>query len=350
MEKKYQVFVSSTYTDLVHEREAVTKAILELGCIPSGMELFPAANDEQWELIKRVIDECDYYLVIVAGRYGSCAPNGIGYTEMEYRYALERKKPVIGFVHADPMSLAASRCERTAKGRAALEKFQKLVMSKIVKKWRTPDELGSHVKSSLIDSIKNHPAEGWIRASVSVVNGSPKARDFFSRDDYPSDLNVLLERSSTAVFWGAAFIRFVQHMRERIERRVIQGASIKFLMMEPDGAALGMLNLRGKPEDVSSRRTDLKRNIEILDAIARKTAVGKLEVRVLDYLAPYTLVAYDPQLPTGRLFVWLGSIGVPNSDRPMFSLTRSGDPDWFEFFLNQFELTWNLGQRARAFS
>lgn len=346
MEKKYQVFVSSTYADLIREREAVIKAILELGCIPSGMELFPASNDEQWALIKRVIDECDYYLVIVAGRYGSRAPDGLSYTEMEYRYALECMKPIIGFVHKDPSSLPLKMCEQSTKGQAALGNFQNLVLRKIVKKWSSPDELGSQVKTGLLEAIKNYPADGWIRASTSAANSSPRAQDFFARDDYPSDLNILLERSSTALFWGAAFIRFVQHMRERIERRVMEGASIRFLMMEPDGAALGMLNLRGNPDDTPNRRTDLKRNIEILENISRKKATGKLEVKVVDYLAPYTIVAYDSQLPTGRLFVWLGSIGVPNSERPMFSLSRSADPEYFNFFLNQFELTWNLEQRA----
>ena len=49
---KYQVFVSSTYTDLIEERQAVMHALLELNCIPAGVELFPAADDDQWSLIR----------------------------------------------------------------------------------------------------------------------------------------------------------------------------------------------------------------------------------------------------------------------------------------------------------
>ena len=97
MDKKHQVFVSSTYEDLQVERQEVMHVLLELDCIPSGMELFPAANDSQWELIKGVIDDCDYYVVIIAGRYGSTGPSGISYTEMEYRYAVEQGKPVVAF-------------------------------------------------------------------------------------------------------------------------------------------------------------------------------------------------------------------------------------------------------------
>ena len=53
--------------------------------MPSGMELFPAANEEQWNWIKKVIDASDYYIVILGGRYGSISENtGMSYTEMEY--------------------------------------------------------------------------------------------------------------------------------------------------------------------------------------------------------------------------------------------------------------------------
>ena len=101
MERRYQVFVSSTYEDLREERQSVIQVLLELDCIPAGMELFPAATEEQWEFIKGVIDECDYYIVIVGGRYGSTDKAGLSYTEKEYDYAVDRGKPVIGFYHAE---------------------------------------------------------------------------------------------------------------------------------------------------------------------------------------------------------------------------------------------------------
>ena len=56
MEKIFQVFVSSTFEDLQEERKEVMQALLELDCMPAGMELFPASNEDQWTLIKRVID------------------------------------------------------------------------------------------------------------------------------------------------------------------------------------------------------------------------------------------------------------------------------------------------------
>ena len=71
MSLKYQIFVSSTYEDLKDERNEVIKACLNMGHIPVGMEMFNAADEEQWAVITRTIDQCDYYVVIVAHRYGS---------------------------------------------------------------------------------------------------------------------------------------------------------------------------------------------------------------------------------------------------------------------------------------
>ena len=71
MMKKYQVFVSSTYEDLKAERQIVIEALLGKNCIPVGMEYFPAANDEQFTVIQKLISKCDYYIVIVGGKYGS---------------------------------------------------------------------------------------------------------------------------------------------------------------------------------------------------------------------------------------------------------------------------------------
>jgi hypothetical protein len=142
MKKRYQVFVSSTYEDLKEERFEVLKALLELDCIPCGMEYFPAASEDQWSYIRELIAECDYYIVIVAGRYGSTDDAGVSYTEKEYDYAVEQGIPTIGFIHPDPNSRPARLTEATEEGRRKLADFTQKVQRKLCKHWSTPDELG----------------------------------------------------------------------------------------------------------------------------------------------------------------------------------------------------------------
>ena len=69
MEKKYQIFISSTYEDLKEERDTAVKTILTLSHIPIGMEMFNAGDDKQWEVIRRTIDASDYYVLILGFRY-----------------------------------------------------------------------------------------------------------------------------------------------------------------------------------------------------------------------------------------------------------------------------------------
>lgn len=165
MEKRYQVFVSSTYEDLQEERREVMQALLELDCIPAGMELFPASNDDQWSLIKKVIDDCDYYIVIIGGRYGSTNADGISYTEMEYRYAVETNKPIIAFLHKKPEEIKSKFSEQAPNGKTKLEDFRQLAQQKMVKYWTTASELGGVVSRSMIKLINNSPAVGWVKAT-----------------------------------------------------------------------------------------------------------------------------------------------------------------------------------------
>ena len=174
MDKKYQVFVSSTYEDLQEERKEVMQVLLEMDCIPSGMELFPAADDDMWTLIKGVIDDCDYYMVIIGGRYGSTGPDGMSFTEKEYRYAVEKEKPVMAFLHGDPNSIPQGVAEDSHEGKKKLAAFRKLAQQKSCKFWTTPHEVGSMVARSLTQLKKSSPGIGWVRGDQVLDRESAK--------------------------------------------------------------------------------------------------------------------------------------------------------------------------------
>lgn len=171
--KRYQVFVSSTYLDLRVERQAVTSALLESDAFPAGMELFPATDDDAWTLIKRVIDESDYYLLVIAGKYGSVdSASGLSYTEMEYDYATSVGKPVMAFLHGDPGTLTRDASEVSQSAIDALDAFVKKVKSaKHVKYWTNSEGLAGAVALSFNKFVKLFPAVGWVRADEA---GSPE--------------------------------------------------------------------------------------------------------------------------------------------------------------------------------
>jgi hypothetical protein len=101
MQKRYQVFVSSTFNDLQEERRMVFDAIIRKKCFPVGMESFPSLTRDSLGYIKEIIDESDFFLVLLGGRYGDSADeNGVSFTELEYLYALEKSKPIIPLICA----------------------------------------------------------------------------------------------------------------------------------------------------------------------------------------------------------------------------------------------------------
>jgi len=139
---------------------------MEMDCIPAGMELFPAADEEQWEFIRRVIDDCDYYLLIIGGRYGSTTEEGISYTEKEFDYAVSNGLKVVALVHGAPDDIPFGKSEQDPLLREKLENFKNKVMSgRLVKFWKAAEELPGLVALSLTKTIKAYPAIGWVRAN-----------------------------------------------------------------------------------------------------------------------------------------------------------------------------------------
>lgn len=169
MEKRYQVFVSSTFADLKEERRRVIQTLMEMDCIPSGMEIFPAADEEQWEFIKKVISDCDYYILIIGGRYGSLTPEGISYTEKEYDYAVSINLKVLAFLHENPdeMLIPVKDAEIDPVLREKLDTFRRRVSQRrLVKFWNRAEELPGLVSLGLSKTIKTYPAVGWVRADI----------------------------------------------------------------------------------------------------------------------------------------------------------------------------------------
>lgn len=163
MEKRYQVFVSSTFADLQDERKKVIQTLLKLDCIPTGMELFPATDEDQFEFIKRIIDDCDYYLLIIGGRYGSVTSEGISYTELEYEYALERGLKVIALLHEKPEQIPNGKSEQNPELRIRLESFRdKVANGRLVKFWQTAEAL------PFISTSGNHEYN-WYQISQKIL-------------------------------------------------------------------------------------------------------------------------------------------------------------------------------------
>lgn len=174
VERRFDVFVSSIYEDLKEERKEVTQAILECDCMPLGMEMFPASNLEQWNFIKKVIDKSDIYLTVIAGKYGSLGKDEhgrqVGYTEMEFDYALEQGKPILAFLVDSIGELERDRTESDDDRMDLLIKFrEKVKTGRLVKFYKNKDDLRAKVMGSLNQLKKQIDRGGWVRADEKNV-------------------------------------------------------------------------------------------------------------------------------------------------------------------------------------
>lgn len=146
------------------------QAVMKVGCIPAGMELFPAADEQQLDFIKKVIDDCDYYLIIIGGRYGSVTADGVSYTEKEYDYAVSKGIKVLAFLHRDPSEISFAKSDVDPTAREKLASFRsKVSTGRLIDHWNTAADLPASVALALISAIRTYPATGWVRGDVATA-------------------------------------------------------------------------------------------------------------------------------------------------------------------------------------
>lgn len=294
---RHQVFVSSTYIDLVDQRRHVMQALLELDCIPGGMELFPASDHDAWSLIKQVIDESDYYLVIIGGRYGSMTKDGISFTRKEYEYARDTGKPIMGFLHRDPSELRVKDTEVEEDKRLALQDFRELVERKQCAYWNTAEELGGIVSRGIVKLRKSHPRPGWVRADS---HGDLALREHI----------VELEAQLLAL---------------RAERA--QNATVEHLSLEGGQQSVKLeLELDGEPVPVQATWNEILVAITpiVLDPIDARSISSQLGPRIATLLAVGDGHAYVSEQSTTQILIHLMAAGALRRRGYEYQLTETG--------------------------
>ncbi|MCD9855724.1 DUF4062 domain-containing protein [Epilithonimonas sp. JDS] len=168
-QKKYQVFISSTYKDLVSARDEAIKVILNLYQIPIGMEMFSADNDEQWNTIQSTIENSDYYLLILGHRYGSITNEGVSYTEKEFDYAKSLGVPIISFVKSRNVATTPNQRDADITLQKSLDKFlTKVTNNSMCDFWDNDAELGQKIAIALTKIFFKTPRIGWVKSNLAT--------------------------------------------------------------------------------------------------------------------------------------------------------------------------------------
>ena len=357
MNKKYQVFVSSTQKDLETERQAIMQALLESKCIPAGMELFPAANKKSWELIQQDIIESDFYLLVIAGRYGSLTNESstndkkISFTEKEYNFALSIKKPIVVFMYKDYNLLPVEKVEKTQKGRKRLEQFKRRILDSNMQVafWTDIGGLISKIKTSIQELINNTPYAGWIKGTelncsgidsnfirkIDGFNSWGIEKIFKTRAEKNAESDPRLEEHNVKKIDGIAF--GLSSFRSSRENDVLQclqnGMKMRLLVMNPNSefAKQRAIEENVHPDSISDSIIKLVAWVNKLNSQSEK---GKIEIK---YYNAMTLDFYwrmDDDLYIGPYMY-----DIVSQQTITIKFTKGGKG--FNLFTRYFEKLWN---------
>lgn len=169
--RKLQIFVSSTYEDLIDYRLAAMEAILAAGHIPAAMEQFSPGDETAWETIKRWIDDSDAFILILGGRYGSIEPDsGKSYVQLEYEYAKAQEKPYFALFITDKhlnervnMLTLDKADERTHP--ELYRNFKKTVTEKLCRPFSSGQEIQMAIFQKLPEWMRNPDLVGWVKGN-----------------------------------------------------------------------------------------------------------------------------------------------------------------------------------------
>lgn len=355
MNKKYQVFVSSTQEDLDTERQAIMYALLESSCIPAGMELFPASNKKSWEIIQQDIIESDFFILVIAGRLGSPTTddsgNKIPYIEKEYNFALSINKPVIVFMHGDINILPAGKVEKSQRGKKQLEKFKNKILSSGIQVsfWKNSSELISKIKASIQSLILNSPSAGWVKGTeinsdgindgfinrISNYNHWKIEKIFKTRAEKNAESDPKLEGHNVKILDGIAF--GLSSFRSNRENDILQclqnGMHMRLLAMNPQSE---FVKQREFEEGVlpGSISDSIVKLVEWVNDLNKQSTNGKIEIK---YYNTMTLDFYwriDDDLYTGPYMY-----GIVSQQTITFKYVNGGKG--FDMYTHYFDNLWD---------
>lgn len=97
-----RVFISSTYYDLRHVRNAIKEFIEYVGfqsVLSEEFDVFYTRGKSAQQACLDEVKKCDMYILIIGTRYGMTFPNdSLSITHREYREAVGAKLPIFAFV------------------------------------------------------------------------------------------------------------------------------------------------------------------------------------------------------------------------------------------------------------
>ena len=338
MQKKYQIFISSTYEDLKDERQKIQETILSMYHFPIGMEMFSAGNDDQWKIIQETIDSSDYYVLIIGHRYGSIIKTGedagISYTEKEFRYALSKKIPILAFLIDEKAPIAYKNIEQDVSKKKKLDKFKEKVMeNRHVEWWSNSDNLAIKVMNALNKQInrglesKEYSRTGWVRNAPS---------DFlYSLDTNPEqDFSKIILNAKRVTIIGRTAVNILNQFEAALKNSLNSGCEYRILAYD----------YKEKDHPNYSMHSYNNHNTAYNSFMELQKEYSNLIYRETDKWPSYGILSVEyAQEQNSYIQILLYTHTMKGSQRPMFKITPNNE--WYSDFLLEIKTLWNNAEK-----
>ncbi len=333
MNMKLQVFVSSTYTDLMEERQAAVQAILDTGHIPAGMELFKAGKS-QMKTIQKWIDESDVYMLILGGRYGTIdEESGLSYTELEYRYALSKNMPVFAVVLEESfLHIKASNAKNIfeEKNKAKYKAFKKFVEKKIIFSVNNIDQISSHIKSQLYDIINDpeYNLIGWTKNISDIF--------LYSLNTNP-DLNFarMITDAKKVIITARNMHHIISLYGNILEESIKSGCEYKILLFNYNSEAKHILYDKFKFKNYGQKT--YKNFYATIHELKRlQKLYPNFRYELIDRWIDYSIISIEfKKIENSYIQILLYTETLQGNERPMFKIAYGNE--WYHKFSQELD-------------
>ena len=159
-QKRHLVYLASNQDGLELERYEVRRLLARHGVFDIGFACRDDAAPYDWNLVRSLIEDADFFILLLGDTYGPMAPTGISHIHREFVHARSLNKPVIAFIKNSLPEKLQTEDQRRLSG------FHRIVVQQSpYKLWHLREELMTHVRAS-IASPSLQKGEGWLPAAL----------------------------------------------------------------------------------------------------------------------------------------------------------------------------------------
>lgn len=189
MHKRYRVFIGSAF-DLGKERSLVIQTLIEMYCIPEGMQLFPLREEKEFEHIKNIIDSSDCYLMVLGDRLGTGHEEKMIYIKKEYEYALHKGLDVLVLMHHDLDTVFRSESSPVIR-----DLYSSIHADSALEYWNDSDDLQKNLLAGFSKTIRTKSLSSPASRPKTECNEEPFLKSLADENVIAAELIALAQSS-----------------------------------------------------------------------------------------------------------------------------------------------------------